>query len=528
MFRALLESAPDAMLIATPDGTIALANAQVGAMFGYARKEMIGQPAEMLLPARLRSQPGTRGSALFHLAATQRPSGSPPNLYGLRQDGSEFPIEIRLSRLDTEKGVFLSCTIRDITWRRQAEEEEGRQLADLMQSEENLRQQTRILQSILDSIGDGVLVADETGRFLFCNPAAEKILAMAPEPALTDTWTQRYGFYLPDAVTPYPKEELPLARAMRGESVDAAEMFVRHSLVPEGIWTSATARPLRDEQGTLRGGVVVFRDITAHKVGEEKLKAYAQRLQESNRELQDFASVASHDLQEPLRKVQAFGDRLKAACGPCLGEQGRDYLERMLNAIGRMRTLIDDLLTFSRVTTKAQPFLSVDLNTVVHEVLSDLEGRIQQSAGRVEVEKLPTIDADPTQMRQLLQNLIGNALKFHRVNEPPVIRVRAQVLSGAKLQHNGKGGKWCQLSVQDNGIGFDEKYLGRLFHVFQRLHGRSEYEGTGMGLAICRRIAERHGGTITATSKPGHGATFIVTLPVRQSSAAIAQETWTP
>ncbi len=205
-----------------------------------------------------------------------------------------------------------------------------------------------------------------------------------------------------------------------------------------------------------------------------------------------------------MRKIQAFGDRLNSGYHEALDERGSDYLQRMQNAAVRMQGLINDLLAFSRLTGKAQSFAPVDLAEVVQEVVSDLEVRIERTGGRVEVGDMPIIDADPMQMRQLLQNLIGNGLKFHK-KEPPVVKVHAALLDAD-----------CQIIVEDNGIGFDEKYLDRIFTIFQRLHGRSEYEGTGVGLAICRKIAQRHGGGITAKGKPGQGATFIVTLPAKQ------------
>ncbi len=266
---------------------------------------------------------------------------------------------------------------------------------------------------------------------------------------------------------------------------------------------------------TLSKVLISIQDVTELKKVEEQLQHYAARLEQSNRELEEFAYIASHDLQEPLRKIQAFGDRLKTKHGQTLGDQGRDYLERMQNAAARMQALINGLLTYSRVTTKAHPFVPVDLAQVAQEVMSDLEVRIQEVGGRVDVENLPRIEADPTQMRQLLQNLVANALKFHRQDQPPVVKVYA-----GNAHHNGV----CQIFVEDNGIGFDEKYLNRIFHVFQRLHGRSEYEGSGVGLATCRKIVVRHGGRITARSTPGQGATFIVTLPVRQSQGEVNQQ----
>ena len=249
---------------------------------------------------------------------------------------------------------------------------------------------------------------------------------------------------------------------------------------------------------------------------EQRLEKKALELVRSNQELQQFASVASHDLQEPLRKVSAFGDLLEASEADGLTEQGRDYLRRMQGAAARMKSLIDDLLTLSRVATQAQPFVAVDLAKVAREVVADLEVRVEETGGRVEVMDIPTIQADRTQMRQLLQNLIGNALKFHRPGEPPVVRVRGHLLDGQIKGGNGADAEqeMLRLTVEDNGIGFDEKYLDRIFTVFQRLHGRGEFEGSGVGLAVCRKIVERHTGTLTAKSELGCGSTFVATLPV--------------
>jgi light-regulated signal transduction histidine kinase (bacteriophytochrome) len=275
---------------------------------------------------------------------------------------------------------------------------------------------------------------------------------------------------------------------------------------------------VRDQSGHTLYYEGTVENITNLKHAEQALKNYAAKLERSNRELQDFAYVASHDLQEPLRKIKAFGDRLKARCTGALDERGLDYLDRMQSAAQRMQNLINALLAYSRVTTQAQPFVPVDLAQVTQEVLLDLEMRVEQTGGRVETGDLPTLEADPIQMRQLLQNLIGNALKFHRQDETPVVKVYArspdnQIREPFGATHDDE---MCQIVVQDNGIGFDEKYLDRIFQVFQRLHGRGEYEGTGIGLATCRKIVERHGGHITATSTPGQGATFFVTLPIKQ------------
>ncbi|MBU7585169.1 MAG: PAS domain-containing protein [Nostoc sp. TH1S01] len=238
-----------------------------------------------------------------------------------------------------------------------------------------------------------------------------------------------------------------------------------------------------------------------------------QELSRSNEELQEFAFIASHDLQEPLRKIKTFSDRLITSCGDSLPETASDYLMRMQNAVLRMQTLIEDLLKLSRVTTRAQPSVCVNLAQITQEVLSDLEVLIQQTGATIEVGDLPKIKADPLQMRQLMQNLIGNALKFHRPQVPPIVKIYSQHFTDKSAQ-SVVGLELCKIIVEDNGIGFEQKYRDRIFQIFQRLHGRGEYEGTGIGLTICRKIAERHFGKITAQSKPGKGTKFIVTLPI--------------
>ncbi|MEE3715225.1 PAS domain S-box protein [Tumidithrix elongata RA019] len=288
-------------------------------------------------------------------------------------------------------------------------------------------------------------------------------------------------------------------------------------------WIELQINPVFDGEGKLTNFIAIEKEITNRKEIEtnlkreveerkravQELRVLAERLEVSNRELQDFAYVSSHDLQEPLRKIQAFGDRLKSSCKDSLDVKGLDYLERMLNAAGRAQILINDLLAFSRVTTKSKPFESVDLAEVLEGVLSDLEVRIEQTGATVEIDRLPVIDADPMQMRQILQNLIGNALKFQQEGVKPLIQVRSQI-----FQRYGQD--WCEIRAIDNGIGFEQKYVDRIFQIFQRLHGRKTFEGTGIGLAICRKIAERHNGTLTAESEPDRGATFIFTLPIHQ------------
>jgi signal transduction histidine kinase len=246
----------------------------------------------------------------------------------------------------------------------------------------------------------------------------------------------------------------------------------------------------------------------------------ATELARSNDELEQFSSVASHDLQEPLRKIRMFGDRLRERLGEGLSEEPAADLKRMQNAAERMQRLINDLLDFSRVTHRGKQFESVDLMKVTGEVVNDLEARVVELNACVEVADLPMIEADRMQMRQLMQNLVGNALKFHRAGEPPVIRIRGEVIADQPACFSGEAtaGDRCVITVEDNGIGFDEKHAERIFAAFERLHSRSAYEGTGIGLSIARKIVWRHGGLITAKGTPEQGATVTVTLPLSQTN----------
>jgi signal transduction histidine kinase len=244
----------------------------------------------------------------------------------------------------------------------------------------------------------------------------------------------------------------------------------------------------------------------------------ATELARSNEELEQFSSVASHDLQEPLRKIRMFGDRLRNRLGSSLEDEPAADLERMRNAAERMQRLINDLLDYSRVTHRGKEFKRTDIGQLTREVISDLEARVVELGAQIDVGDMPVIDADPTQMRQLIQNLIGNALKFHREGVPPVVRISSELIAGHAPRFPGEAATVdrCLITVEDNGIGFDGKHAERVFTAFERLHSRSAYEGTGIGLSIARKIAWRHGGHITASGEPGRGATFTVTLPVQQ------------
>lgn len=445
-------------------------------------------------------------------------------------DGPRW-LAVTVSPLGKERDLGRFCYVaEDITERQRA-------AAALAASESRFRTLTEAVPLI-------VWTADPRGEVNFYNRRWEQFTGytLAQRPA--DGWTE---IIHPDD---YEAVYASWNAAVTTEAERfAAEFRLRRKADGAYRWMLSTAVPLRNEEGRLLEWVGSITDIDDQKrqtemleemvtqrtaalqesnaslVGEieerkraeEQVRAVATELSRSNGELEQFAYVASHDLQEPLRKIQAFGDRLKTKVRNELPEIGKDYIDRMLQSAGRMRRLIDDLLSFSRVASQARPFAPTDLGSIATDVVADLDVRTAQSRGYVDVGTLPTLDADPSQMRQLFQNLITNGLKFQKLDVPPIVEIRSEP---ARLPTRGDGGTvpaW-RITVADNGIGFDEKYLDRIFQVFQRLHGRDEYEGTGVGLAICRKIVDRHGGTLTATSRPGHGATFIVTLPTKQTN----------
>ncbi len=342
------------------------------------------------------------------------------------------------------------------------------------------------------------------GKFVYLNPAAVKMHGAASADELIG---KSLKSFMPPDYVPQLEERL-LEAASGARRVRVSETKIRR---PDGEELDAIVSAMPVEFFGETAQLVIMQDITDRKRAEVQLQAYAVELERSNRELQDFAYVASHDLQEPLRKIQVFGERLRMKYYDTLDETAQDYLMRMDDAAKRMKKLIQDLLEFSRVTTHAQPFAPIDLNEVVAGVLQDLETRIAETEANIKVGVLPTIEAEPTQMRQLFQNLISNAIKFRRDGVPPEIDITARCDF-----HSDEQRELCRITITDNGIGFDPKYLDRIFAVFQRLHNRGEYPGTGVGLALCRKIVLRHQGAITAESVPGKGTTFIVTLPTRQ------------
>ncbi len=352
--------------------------------------------------------------------------------------------------------------------------------------------------ALLDLAHDAIFVRDMQGRIVFWNNGAEKTYGWSKEEALGKGTAELLKAWYPVPVEAIAREVLTTG-SWSGE--------LRHlrrdgkPIIVESRWA-----PRKDEKGDPAGFLEINRDITEHKEADRQLLSYMKKLKSSNSVLNDFAFVASHDLQEPLRKITIFSGMLAREFSGGLAGDGELYLQKIQSAAARMQELIQSLLMYSRVSTQTAPLVSVDLSELVQAMVHELEIPVKESGATIEVSNLPKIQADPTQMRQLFQNLIGNGLKFHG-ERAPHIRVYGQPC----------GGESCRIFVQDNGIGFDEKYLDLIFKPFQRLHAMSSpYKGSGMGLTISRKIVDRHNGTITARSVPGEGSTFILTLPIEQ------------
>ncbi|MCE5334682.1 MAG: PAS domain S-box protein [Desulfobacteraceae bacterium] len=367
--------------------------------------------------------------------------------------------------------------------------------AELLKASEALRDQA----SLLNMARDAIFVRDMTEVISFWNTGAEDIYGFTSAEAVG-----RKSHELLKTKFPEPLERIKEKVVRDGEwsgelrhtKAGGEEIFVESKW---GVHTGRAGEPI--------GFLEINRDVTARKKAEEELMTYMTRLEVLNKELADFAFIASHDLQEPLRKIQTFGHMLTSKFQDALGPQGRDYLGRMIRSAGRMSDLLRSLLCYSRVGTGDLDYQPTDLVKIVIEVVSDLEVLIQRSNARVEIGPLPFLEADPSQMRQLFQNLIENSIKYCNEHEPPVVRISGTV-----------SGETCRLCIIDNGIGFGQEFAGKIFEPFERLHGRNDkYGGTGMGLAICRKIVVRHCGDISVYSEEGKGTTFTVTLPRNQA-----------
>lgn len=374
---------------------------------------------------------------------------------------------------------------------------EARQTLKQEIAERKRVQQDRLqLAAIVEYSDDAIIGNNLEGMITTWNRGAAGLFGYGPEEVIGKPFS---------ILIPEPRRfEIAetLGKVKRGEEIERRETQWKRkdgSLVD----VSVTISPIRNDADEAAGFSVIARDITERRKAEELLKRQAEELARSNRELELFAAVASHDLQAPVQKILGFADLLLKKQGGEMDDKSKDYLERVISAGERMGRLISDLLNHSKVSRSQNPFTEVDLNKVIADVLSDLDLRVKEKNAVIQKGALPVVRADALQMHQLFQNLIGNALKFHKREETPRISV------GAGFRQDG----FYEISVRDNGIGFDEKHSEKIFEPFSRLHTASEYEGSGIGLSTCQKIAARHGGRIMASSVPGQGATFSLILP---------------
>jgi PAS domain S-box-containing protein len=383
--------------------------------------------------------------------------------------------------------VGISGVTMDITNRKRAEQK-------IQRSEQHLR-------NVLDTIFSFVGVLTPEGILLQVNRSPLEAAGISLEDVSNKRFEDTHWWDYSSDIKKQLRHTIDMAAKGEPSRYDV-QIRVKDGQL---IYIDFMIAPMYDESGKVEYLIPSAVDITARKNAEADLQRYAERLERSNQELEQFAFIASHDLQEPLRKIEMFSKTLLESSVEKLDDQERDFLKRMDQASGRMRAMITDLLGLSRVTTQGRPFIEVDLKKSAARALSDLDERLKKTGGRVDICDLPTIAADPIQMEQLFQNLISNALKFHKPGIPPTIKISSQYLLPTSVQ----------IMVEDNGIGFDSSQVETAFQPFRRLVGRSKYEGSGIGLAICRKIVERHGGAITAQSNPGEGSVFIFTLPLR-------------
>jgi PAS domain S-box-containing protein len=481
-YRGLLEAAPDAMVVVDHAGDIVLLNVQAERKFGYSRDELLGQKVTNIIPdgfAERLIADGTRSAA----EALAQQIGTGIELIGLRKDGGEFPIELMLSPLDSTEGILVTAAVRDISVRKNAEK--------------YLAQMEGRYRGLLEAAPDAMVVVNQTGDIVLLNLQAEKQFGYRRDELLGQKVT---------SIVPEGFAERLIADRLRSAE-DALAQQIGTGIELTGLRKDGGEFPIELMLSPLESGDVTLvtaaiRNISVRKAAEQELAQKVEELSRSNEELGQFAYIASHDLQEPLRMVASYTQLLSRRYTGKLDKDADEFIAYAVDGANRMQRLIQDLLTFSRVGTKINDLRDISSEDALRRALMNLQRAIDDSGAVVTHDPLPTVLADETQLVQLFQNLVGNAIKYQG---PGIPRVH---ISAQK-----SGGEKSTFSVRDNGLGIDPKYFERIFGMFQRLHKRDEFDGTGIGLAICKKVVERHGGSISVESEPGKGSTFHFTVP---------------
>lgn len=477
----LFYAASEGIIICNKKGVIVAINPMGNEIFNYKEEELIGEELEILLPDAIKNMHKKLRNAYIEKPEV-RPMGLGKEFIAQKKNKEIFYVEVSISHLMIDGEFHVAAFVHDITKRKNAEIQ--------------VVKQQQLLEYYADYAPAAIAMLDKDFKYLVASNRWKKTIGLDIDlegksiihsfPNFKDSWIHLFN------------------RVLSGDKSGVQLDYIER-LDLNNIWIEWEAHSWYNNDNQISGIIIFAEDVTERIENEQKVKQYMQELILKNRELEDFAYVSSHDLQEPLRKIRAFGDRLSKKEKENLSPKGQDYIHRMLNSAERMQQLITDLLRFSRISSKAKPFETIDMNKVLTDVISDLEIAINESEAVIRTVELPTIKGDITQLRQLFQNLISNAIKFKKDDVPPQIRIEAQIKEEKPNE--------VEISISDNGIGFDEKYNERIFQIFQRLEGR-KYNGSGIGLAICKKITQRHGGDITAQSIKGEGTTFTFTLRV--------------
>jgi len=513
-------------------GTITYVNDRFCAISQYSKDELLGQNYRIL-------NSGHHSKEFFQQMYHTITSGAVwhGEFQNRAKDGSIYWVDTTIVPFIGEDGKpWQYVTIRaDITGRKLAAAslaaqalELSRQAEELARSREALETQTLMLQSVLDSMTEGLAAVDEQGKFVIWNAAAEKILGMGATDLPDTEWTAHYGLFMADTVTPFPAEQLPVLRAIRGE-VSTTEMYVRNHRLPQGAWIEVSAGPRKDGDGMVCGGVAAFRDVTKRKEDQREIQKLSDELEHrviertaqletANKELEAFSYSVSHDLRAPLRHIGGFSKLLVEEFGSSLDPNAQHYVERIQSGTQKMGVLVDELLNLARVGRHALSLQPTKLNSIVAEVIAILQPDSQGRHVEWVIADLPTVECDPVLVKQVFQNLLSNSLKFTRPRAradgsasagKPATTLRAVI----EVSHKEEDGQPVFI-VRDNGVGFNMKYVDKLFGVFQRLHSAEEFEGTGIGLVTVQRIVQKHGGRVWAEAELNKGASFYFTLGV--------------